>query len=64
VSGTIPYRVYTYGLDGHILRATDLECRSDDEAIERTKQLVDGHDLELWTGTRFLCRFKSKDHSP
>jgi hypothetical protein len=54
----IEYRVYTFGLDGHILRANIIDCRDDDEAIEKTKQLVDGHILELWLGTTCLGRFE------
>ena len=57
------YRVYTFGFDGHILRASVIECDSDDEAIEKTKQLVDGHALELWLGARRLGRFEAEDHS-
>ena len=64
MTGTLQYRVYTIGRDGHIVRADAMECRGDDEAIERTEQLVDGHDLELWSGPTFIRRFKSKDPAP
>ena len=33
---------------------------TDAEAIEKTKPLVDGHDIELWLGPRFIMAFKSK----
>jgi hypothetical protein len=43
--------------------AQDIECAGDDEAMEKAKQLVDGHDLELWTCGRFLKRFP-RNHPP
>jgi hypothetical protein len=36
-------------------------CRDDAEAIEKAKRLVDGHDVELWTGERLVIRI---DHKP
>jgi hypothetical protein len=31
-----------------------LDCADDAEAIEKTKRLVDGHDVELWSGPRLV----------
>jgi hypothetical protein len=42
------YRAYVIGEDGHI-------------ATVWAKQLVDGHDVELWSGDRFVIRI---DHKP
>jgi hypothetical protein len=53
----IHYRVYLVGSDGHFETAIDLLCNCDAHAIERTRQLVDGHDLELWQGIRQIARF-------
>jgi hypothetical protein len=64
VSGTIQYRVYTLSPENRITGSNTIECRGDDEAIEKTRQILDGHDLELWSGPKLIGRFKSKDTSP
>ena len=46
------------GPNGHIMRRTDLTCANDEDAKKQTKQLVDGHAVELWQGTRLLIRFE------
>jgi hypothetical protein len=40
------YRAYVVGSDGHFIDAFELECADDTEAMERAKQLVNGHDIE------------------
>jgi hypothetical protein len=55
------YRAYIIGLDGHIIKAIGLYCANDDAAKERAKQLVDGHDVELWQGDRRITAFEHKD---
>jgi hypothetical protein len=57
------YRVYIVGDDGHFLRAIQLDCPDDRAAIESAKQLIDGHDIELWQRDRRIARFdtRSKD---
>jgi hypothetical protein len=40
---------------------TDMECDSDDDAVSRARQLLDGHDLELWQRERFITRLVRKD---
>jgi hypothetical protein len=50
------YRVYFVGLDGHFVGYEPLVCSSDAEATEKAKQLVDGHDIELWSGGRLITR--------
>jgi hypothetical protein len=52
------YRAYIMDADGHILNRIDLVCVDDDEAKERAKQLVDGHDVELWQFGRKIAEFK------
>jgi hypothetical protein len=54
------YRAYMMGADGHILNRIDLLCADDDEARERAKQLVDGHDVELWQLGRQIAVFKAE----
>jgi hypothetical protein len=46
--------------DGHILNRIDLVCVDDDEAKEHAKQLVDGHDVELWQLERHIAVFKAE----
>ena len=37
-----------------------IECDTDQDAIERATQFVDGHDIELWNGSRLVAHFKAK----
>ncbi len=50
------YRVYRLGHEGRIFGYEPLVCADDTEAIERAKGFFDAHDLELWSGTRFVAR--------
>ena len=50
------YRAYTVGRDGHFIAAKALTCADDAEAIDTAKPLVDGHDIELWSGERLVAR--------
>jgi hypothetical protein len=52
------YRAYIIGTDGRFLRAIELACPDDETAKEYAKQLVDGHDIELWQGDRKIEAFK------
>ena len=54
------YRAYILGEDGHFLRAIEFTCPDDAAAKERARQLVDGHDVELWQGDRPVAKF---DHT-
>src|SRR4051812_9913678 len=49
------YRAYILDEDGHFLRAIELVCLDDDAAKEHAKQLVDGHDIELWRQERRIA---------
>jgi hypothetical protein len=54
------YRAYILGIDGHrFLKAAGfLSAHPDDAtAIAAAKQLIDGHDVELWDGGRLVARF-------
>ena len=51
------YRAYLIGSDGHIRQCFELVCDGDADAKERTKQLINGHDIELWQGTRRVAIF-------
>ncbi len=50
------YRAYTVGNDGHSVGYEALVCDDDVEAIEKAKRLANGHDIELWSGDRFVIR--------
>lgn len=42
------YRAFIMGPDGHVQNRVDLRCNDESEAIGLARQLVDGHDVELW----------------
>jgi hypothetical protein len=52
------YRAYFIGRDGHFMKAIDLICEDDDAARKRARQMVDGHDIELWQQDRRLEKFE------
>ena len=52
------YRAYLVDRDGHIKHRVDLICEDEEGAKERAKLLVDGHDVELWFGTRRIATFR------
>jgi hypothetical protein len=51
------YRVFVIGPDGHVQDRIDLWCATEDEAKDRAKQLVDGHDVELWHRDHKIATF-------
>jgi hypothetical protein len=53
------YRAYTVGHDGHFIGFEPLVCADDSEAIEKSKRLVEVHDIELWSGARFVIRLNA-----
>ena len=59
------YRILTLarasGPNREIVAKEDIECASEKDAIKQAKQLLDGHDIELWQGGQFIEFFKSKD---
>ena len=54
------YRLY--GLDGvdKVSSGVWFEADDDQVAIEVAKQMMDGHDCELWQGRRRIARIKSE----
>lgn len=53
------YRAYTLDSEGHITGFEPIVCTCDEEAITQAKRLVDGHDVELWSGRRFVILLRS-----
>jgi hypothetical protein len=43
---------------GHFIRFESLICADDAEAITKAKRLVADHDVELWSGKRFVIRLE------
>jgi hypothetical protein len=54
------YRAYIVDHDGHFLTYAALECLDDEDAKQQAKQLVDGHDVELWQRDRKIETFRHK----
>ena len=54
------YRLY--GLDGvdKVSSAEWIEADDDEAAIAAVEQKMDGHDCELWQGSRLVARLKRK----
>jgi hypothetical protein len=55
------YRAYIVGRDGHFASCRGFRCADDTEAVTWARQLVDGQDVELWSGERFIVRLQSDD---
>jgi hypothetical protein len=54
------YHVCTAGDDGNFINTRAFSCDNDPDAIEWAKQLVDGDDIELWSGARLIVRLQRK----
>ena len=52
------YRAYIIGENGHVENRVDLQCEDEAEARRLAKQLVDGHDVELWQLDRKIETFR------
>ena len=57
----LDYRVFVLGEDGHVLHRHDFWCATEEEAIERAHQLVDGSDVELWYRARKIATFRRNE---
>lgn len=54
------YRAYPITGDNHIEQpAIVVTADNDEQAIQRSLPLVNGHDVELWEGARLVTRLKS-----
>jgi hypothetical protein len=54
------YRAYFIGRDGHFMKSVDLICDDDDGARKCARQMVDGHDVELWEHDRRIAKFEGR----
>ena len=59
-----PMKAETNHISGAV---TVIVCATDKEATDKAQQLVDGADIEIWTGSQYLTRIYSperKSHGP
>jgi hypothetical protein len=54
------FYAYIIGPDGHVINRVNLAFEKQEDAEERAKALVDGHDVELWQLDRKLATFQHK----
>jgi hypothetical protein len=55
------YTVYFVGADGNFTGSPKaLDCDSDATAITSARKLLDGHDIEIWSGLRKIIRLPHK----
>ena len=52
------YRAYLIDDDNRVASYRAIEAATDEEALEAAKQLVDGHDVEVWLLDREIGRLK------
>jgi hypothetical protein len=56
------YRIYVLNHSGRVEHPPAVVQHEDDAtAIDHAKQVLDGHDIELWAGPRLVIRLASKD---
>jgi hypothetical protein len=58
------YRAYLIGRDGYFMKSVDLICDDDDGARKCARQMVDGHDVELWQQDRRVEKFEGHANPP
>jgi hypothetical protein len=56
MSSGAEYRAYIVGREGHFLWSKEFVAENDDDALEYARRLVDGHDVELWSGERLVAK--------
>lgn len=55
------YFAYIIGAEGQVINRVKLVFEHEEDAAERARGLVDGHDVELWQGDRKVATFRH-DH--
>jgi hypothetical protein len=56
------YRMFLMGHGRRIVGPpTDFDAATDDEAVGQARQLLDGHDIEVWQRERFITRLAHQD---
>ena len=54
----VEYRAFAIGTDGHYIRPYPFVAKDDDAAIKYARQVADKHELEIWSGERFVWRLQ------
>ena len=54
------YRLYSIAKSTRVMGVEIIMCDSDEEAILKATQLVAGHGIELWQGSRFVTAIQPK----
>ena len=54
------YRAYFIDEDDRVESFKPVEADSDEEALAAAKQLVDGHDIEVWLLDRMVARLSKR----
>jgi hypothetical protein len=57
------YRAYVIGSDGHFISGNEFVAADDEAASGWARQFANGHNIELWSGGRFVARLKA-GHEP
>lgn len=52
------YRVYFLNGQGRIMRAIDLACDNDEQAVAEARRLSSGQAVELWERARLIGRYE------
>jgi hypothetical protein len=56
------YKFYAIERDGHITRPPAArDCMDDAEALKEARQLVNGHDIEVWQSSRLVAYLTPDD---
>jgi hypothetical protein len=56
-TGVASYRAYFLNAGGHIVRAVELACETDEDAAQEARRLLNGQAIELWERARMIARF-------
>ena len=59
--GSMEFRAYTVGDDGHLLAPVVIERETDQAAIDQVKTMLNGRPIELWQEARMLGWFERID---
>jgi hypothetical protein len=49
------------GTTWHFASCEEFTCNDDNEAVAKAKRLVGRHDVEVWSGERFIVRLTPED---
>jgi hypothetical protein len=55
------YRFYNLDQHGHIVKANDLSCSDDLDALKKAKALSADAEIEIWQAARRVARVKRGD---